>query len=478
MAAYIYICRMGKRKKFIVENVTIQNYAAEGKCIARVDDKVIFVSGAVPGDVVDLFVTKSKKDYGEAIVQRFISYSPNRQEPRCTHFKQDSCGGCKWQMLPYALQLQYKEQQVKDVLTRIGRVKDAEYLPLKGAESEYLYRNKLEFTFSNKRYLNNQQVNNDAFSPLQDVLGFHAPRLFDKVIDITECHLMAPFQNELRNAVKRFTQENNYTYYDHRNHEGEMRNMMIRITTTNEILVNIIFGKTTQERVEQLMNYVASNFPQITSLHYTINTKLNDTLYDLPIHLFKGAPHITERLEDFVYKISTKSFFQTNTRQGEQLYTIAREFAALTGKEVLYDLYCGTGSIGIFCSKQVAKVIGVESIPDAIEDAKQNAAANNLQNSEWYAGDVIKICNTDFFDKHGHPDVVITDPPRAGMHATLIEKLIEIGAQRIVYVSCNPATQARDLALLAMHYTIAKVQAVDMFPQTHHVESVALLLKK
>jgi 23S rRNA (uracil1939-C5)-methyltransferase len=465
---------MSKRKKFVLENITVATYAAEGKCLSRVDDKVIFITGAVPGDVVDLFVTKSKKDYAEAIVQKFVSYSTNRVAPICRHFVEDSCGGCKWQMLPYALQLQFKEQQVKDVLTRIGRVRDTEYLPIKGCDQAYGYRNKLEFTFSNKRYLSSKEINNAEVSPVQNVLGFHAPRLFDKVIAIDNCHLMDGFQNELRNAVRDFTLENKYTYYDHRTHEGLLRNMMVRIATTGDILVNIVVKENNAE-VETLMNFVADRFPQITSLHYTINPKLNDTIYDLEVKLFKGSATISEKLEDYVFSISPKSFFQTNTKQGEALYTIAREFAGLTGKEILYDLYCGTGSIGIFCSAKAAKVIGVESVADAIVDAKANALRNGLQNSEWFAGDVIHICNDAFFATHGAPDVVICDPPRAGMHRDLVDKLLEIAAPRIVYVSCNPATQARDVALLQAKYTVVKVQAVDMFPQTHHVESVALL---
>jgi 23S rRNA (uracil1939-C5)-methyltransferase len=466
---------MSKRKKFVLEGITVEAYAAEGKCLSRVDDKVIFITGAVPGDVVDLFVTKSKKDYGEAIVQKFISFSKDRIKPQCIHFEQDNCGGCKWQMLPYDLQLQFKMQQVKDVLQRIGRVTDTEYLPIKGCDTPYEYRNKLEFTFSNKRYLSSREINNPEASAVQDVLGFHAPRLFDKVIAIDQCHLMPDFQNQLRNAVGLFTKENDYTYYDHRANTGMMRNMIVRMATTGDILVNIIFKENDPLLIEPLMCFVAERFPQITSLHYTINPKLNDTIYDLPITLYKGAAHIMELLGGFSFKISPKSFFQTNTKQGEALYTIARDFAGLTGSEILYDLYCGTGSIGIFCSEKAAKVIGVETVADAIEDAKENAARNGLKNSLWFAGDVIHICNDAFFAEHGRPDVVICDPPRVGMHRDLVDKLLEIKAPKIIYVSCNPATQARDLALLQASYKVVKVQAVDMFPQTHHVESVALL---
>jgi 23S rRNA (uracil1939-C5)-methyltransferase len=409
---------VSKKRNKELFGITVDTYAAEGKSIARVDNKVIFIEGVVPGDVVDVYLKKNKKDWAEAGVKNIVSLSPNRIAADCQHF--GVCGGCKWQMLPYELQLQYKQQQVKDVLSRIGRVKDTEYLPILGSEKKYEYRNKLEFTFSNKKYLSHEELNTTA-SPLSDVLGFHAPRLFDKVIDIDKCHLMAEPQNEIRNGIRAYA------------------------------------------------------LPQITSLHYTINTKMNDTIYDLDVITVKGPGYITEKLEDFTFKISPKSFFQTNTLQAENLYRITREFAQFTGKEVLYDLYCGTGSIGIFCSNEVSKIVGVESVPEAIEDAKENARMNQLENAHFYAGDVIKICNDEFFATHGKPDVVITDPPRAGMHQALVDKLLEIAAPRIVYVSCNPATQARDVALLSEKYKVIKVQAVDMFPHTHHVESVALL---
>jgi 23S rRNA (uracil1939-C5)-methyltransferase len=465
---------MPRKKKFTLEAVLIEKYAAEGKCLAKVDEKVVFVQGAVPGDVVDIFVTKNKKDYAEGRVSKFLSYSPHRIEAKCHHFKNDSCGGCKWQMIPYSSQLQYKQEQVYDMLTRIGKVKGAEFLPIAGADSIYEYRNKLEFTFSNKKYLSSDQLNQEEISPYQNVLGFHAPSLFDKVIDITSCHLMPGFQNELRNGIRDFALKHRLTFYDHRTHTGLLRNLMVRMSSIGEILVNIVFSENTDD-ARVLVDWIVSSYPQITSMHYTINPKLNDTLYDLEIACIKGPGFIRERLEDFEFVISPKSFFQTNTAQGSKLYQITREMAEFTGSEILYDFYCGTGSIGIFCSKQVAKVIGVESIPDAIEDAKINASHNHVVNSEWYAGDVIKIVNEDFFKKHGHPDVIICDPPRAGMHGDLIEKLLQIQALKIVYVSCNPATQARDLALLQECYDVLKVQAVDMFPHTHHVESVALL---
>ena len=463
---------MSKKRNKELFGITVDTYADEGKSIARVDNKVIFIEGVVPGEVVDVYLKKNKKDWAEAGVKNIVSLSPNRIAADCQHF--GVCGGCKWQMLPYELQLQYKQQQVKDVLSRIGRVKDTEYLSILGSEKKYEYRNKLEFTFSNKKYLSHEELNTTA-SPLSDVLGFHAPRLFDKVIDIDKCHLMAEPQNEIRNGIRAYALAKEYTFYDIKNNNGLLRNMMVRTTATGETLVNIVFGEKNMEVVKDVIQFLENTFPQITSLHYTINTKMNDTIYDLDVITVKGPGYITEKLEDFTFKISPKSFFQTNTLQAENLYRITREFAQFTGKEVLYDLYCGTGSIGIFCSNEVSKIVGVESVPEAIEDAKENARMNQLENAHFYAGDVIKICNDEFFATHGKPDVVITDPPRAGMHQALVDKLLEIAAPRIVYVSCNPATQARDVALLSEKYKVIKVQAVDMFPHTHHVESVALL---
>ncbi len=467
---------MRKRNKRIeIENVLISSYAAEGKCIARIDNKVIFVAGAVPGDTVNLLVTKSKKDWAEAIVLETVSFSKDRVEAACQHF--GICGGCKWQMLPYHKQLEYKQQQVQDVLQRIGGVRDAAYLPIIGSAKTYQYRNKLEFTFSNKKYLTAAEIGNELTSNEQNVVGYHAPRLFDKVIDITECHLMDEPQNKLRNGLREFALENNYSFYDIRNNEGLLRNIMLRTTTTGQTLVNIMFGANDPVAIENTMQYIFNNFPEITSLHYTINLKKNDTIYDQEVVSYKGPAFVTENLNEFVFNISPKSFFQTNSAQAVSLYTIARDFANLQAGDVLYDLYCGTGSIGIFCSTHAGKIIGVDSVADAIEDAKLNAQNNNLQNTHFYSGDVIDICNDAFFETHGKPNVIVCDPPRAGMHTKLIDKLLQIKAPRIVYVSCNPATQARDLQLLQAEYRVVKVQAVDMFPHTHHVESVVLLEK-
>lgn len=463
---------MAKRKKFVIKNLTVEAYAAEGKCIARQDDKIIFVEGAVPGDVADVFVYRNKKDWAEARVNTITGFSKNRVDAFCQHF--GICGGCKWQMLPYELQLQYKEQQVKDQLQRIGKVEVGEYLPIKGCKENTLYRNKLEFTFSNKQYLSNAQLQSDMNFD-KNVLGFHAPKLFDKVIDIETCHLQAEPTNAIRNFIREFAIQHQLSFYDIREHIGLLRNLIIRVSSTNQCMVNLVFGENDMSNINILMQAILEEFPSITSLNYTINTKLNDTIYDQQVICFHGNEYIEEQLEEFVFRISPKSFFQTNSKQAEVLYQTVREFAGASGTETLYDLYCGTGSIGIFLSKQVKKVIGVDTVEDAIADAKLNAAANGLQNADFFSGDVIKVCNASFFEQHGSPDIVVIDPPRAGCHETLLQKLIELKAPRMVYVSCNPATQARDLQYLSSCYEVSKSQAVDMFPHTHHVENVVQL---
>lgn len=470
----LLLCAMARKKKFTLQNVLVEKYAAEGKCIARQDDKIIFVEGAVPGDYADLFVYKSKKDYAEARVNQIVTPSAYRVPSFCKHF--GICGGCKWQMLPYELQLKYKEEQVKDQLQRIGRVEVEEYLPIAGAELQQWYRNKLEFTFSNKRYLTSSELNTDISSE-QNVLGFHAPKLFDKIIDIDTCHLQPEPSNEIKNFVRDFAHAHAYTFYDIRLHTGLLRNLMIRVARSGQVLVNVVFGEADMEKIGKLLDALKSNF-EIHSLHYTINTKLNDSIYDQDVIHYHGTTTIEEQLEEFRFDISPKSFFQTNTAQAETLYQITRRFADCKTDDVLYDLYCGTGSIGIFLSKGIGKIIGVESVADAVEDAKANARKNNIDNAEFFAGDVIKICNDSFFEKHGRPDVIIIDPPRAGCHDALLTKLLEIEAPKIVYVSCNPATQARDLQTLSSKYRVTLSQAVDMFPHTHHVENVVQLIKK
>jgi len=454
----------------------VTDYAAEGKSLAKLDGKVIFISGAVPGDVADVLLVKNKKDWAEGRVLKIKQLSEERVEPFCKHF--GICGGCKWQMLPYAKQLQYKQQEVEQNLRRIGKVDIPEIMPIAGADETAHYRNKLEFTFSNKRYLTNDEIGQTDITAQQNALGFHVPRIFDKVIDIEECYLMNEVNNRIRNTTRAFALENNFTFYDIRQHTGWLRNIIIRLCTTGELSINICLNYEEETDRKKLFDHLLKQVPEITTLLYTINPKWNDSIYDLTPQVYFGKGYATERLEDFEFKISPKSFFQTNTKQAEKLYTITRDFAGLTGNETVYDLYCGTGSIGIFLSRHAKKIIGVEVIEDAIADAKENAALNNISHAEFFAGDVIKICNDEFFAQHGRPDVIITDPPRAGMHEKLVNKLLEMAAPKIVYVSCNTATQARDLGLLSEKYTIEKIQPVDMFPHTHHIECVVLLKLK
>ena len=464
-----------KNKKIILEDLLITDYAAEGKALARIDGKVIFIAGAVPGDVADVMLTKNKKDWAEGRVLKIKTASAERVTPFCKHF--GICGGCKWQMLPYPKQLQYKQQEAEQNLRRIGKVDLPEILPIIGADDTVHYRNKLEFTFSNKRYLLPEEIATE--NPIQEgALGFHVPRIFDKVIDIDECYLMDDVNNRIRNTVRSFALENKISFYDIREHTGWLRNIIIRLCTTGELMVNICLNYDEETDRKKLFDYLLQQVPQITTLLYTINPKWNDSIYDLTPQVYFGKGFAMEKLAEFEFKISAKSFFQTNTRQAEKLYAVTRDFAALTGNEIVYDLYCGTGSIGIFVSKGAKKIIGVEVIEEAIADAKENAALNNITHAEFFSGDVIKICNDEFFEVHGRPDVIITDPPRVGMHEKLVNKLLEIAAPKIVYVSCNTATQARDLSLLSEKYAVAKIQPVDMFPHTHHIECVVLLKLK
>lgn len=469
-----YFCPVKrKNKKITLENVTVESYAAEGKSIARVDGKAVFIENAVPGDVVDVFLYKNKKDWAEGVATQYHHYSADRIPPFCSHF--GVCGGCQWQMLSYEKQLAYKQQQVADQLKRIGKVVLPPVNTIIGAEQVQHYRNKLEYTFGNKRFLLPEEIKNEAISSTADVAGFHAKGVFDKVVDIDRCYLQAEPTNAIRQWVKAFGIKNGFSFYDIKQHQGLLRTMQLRICTTGEVMVNIIFGENDAPKIELLLGALLNAFPAITTLLYTINTKHNDSLYDLHPQVYYGKGYVIEKLEDFQFKIGPKSFFQTNTYQAEKLYQVTRDFAQLTGKEIVYDLYCGTGSIGLFVSKQAGKIIGVETIKEAIEDAGENAALNNIGKATFFAGDVINICTDDFFVAHGKPDVVITDPPRAGMHEKLINKLLEIEAPRIVYVSCNVATQARDLQLLDAKYTVEQLQPVDMFPHTHHIENVAAL---
>lgn len=465
-----------KHKNIILENICITDYAAEGKSLVRHEGKVIFVSGAIPGDTVNIQIGKNKKDWAEGRAIKIVEPSPDRLVPFCKHF--GVCGGCKWQMLPYHKQLQFKQQEAEQNLKRIGKTNIPALLPIVGSEKTTEYRNKLEFTFSNKRFLTNDEIGSEESIAQQNALGYHAPRIFDKVIDIQECHLLDPINNTIRNSIRDFAMEKGFEFYDIKDHTGWLRNIIIRLTNTGELMINICLNFEAEENRILLLDHLLSKVPSITTLLYTINPKWNDSIYDLTPLVYFGKGFVTEKLGDLEFIISPKSFFQTNTKQAENLYSIAKDFAGLTGNEIVYDLYCGTGSIGIFVSDKAKKIIGVEVIEDAIEDAKKNAALNNIEHAKFFAGDVIKICNDEFFKTHGRPDVVITDPPRVGMHEKLVIKLLEMEAPKIVYVSCNTATQARDIALLSEKYQVEKVQPVDMFPHTHHIECVVLLTLK
>lgn len=466
-----------RKKNVVLQNLLVQDYAAEGKALGKVEGKVVFIEGAVPGDVVDVRLSKNKKEWAEGKAVYFHAFSPDRVVPFCEHF--GVCGGCKWQMLPYEKQLAYKQHEVEQHLRRIGKVALPGIAPIAGCDTTVRYRNKLEFTFSNRRYLLPDEIAGaDTIAP-ESAVGFHVPRLFDKVIDINTCHLMAEPVNAIRNTIRAFALEQGYSFYDIREHHGFLRTLIVRVCTTGEVMVNLCVGYDDQAALTRLFDHLLEQVPGITTLLYTVNPKKNDTIYDLQPRVYYGKGYITEKLEDLEFKISPKSFFQTNTRQGERLYQITRDFAELTGKETVYDLYCGTGSIGLFVSRLAARIVGVEVIADAIEDAKENARLNNIGHAAFFAGDVIDICDDGFFALHGKPDVIITDPPRAGMHEKLVQKILDMEAPLVVYVSCNPATQARDLSKLDEKYAVTKVQPVDMFPHTHHIENVVQLkLKK
>ncbi len=459
----------------------MEDYAAEGKSLARVEGKVVFIEGAVPGDVVDVQLSKNKSDWAEGHTVRMHSLSPDRVSPFCTHF--GVCGGCQWQMLPYDKQLYYKQKQVSDNLARIAKVQLPQMSPIIGAEKTRHYRNKLEYTFATGKFIPTEEFRRMKAEGISvkdqpGAAGFHVRGFFDKVVEIDTCHLQDEPTNLIRKAVAQFGIENQMPFYNIRSHEGWLRNMFVRNTTTGELMINLVLGYENEAMRTKLLDQLLQQFPQITTLLYTINTKKNDSLFDLDPQTYFGKGYIMEKLEDYSFIISPKSFFQTNTKQAEKLYQITRDYAELDGSQTVYDLYCGTGSIGIFVSKLAKKVIGVEVVADAITDAKKNAALNGIQHADFFAGDVIDICDDAFFATHGRPDVVITDPPRAGMHEKLVKKLLEIAAPVVVYVSCNPATQARDLAMLDEKYRVEKIQPVDMFPHTLHIENVVQLKLK
>lgn len=468
-----------KKELPLLEKVTISDVAAEGKALAKVNDLVVFVPYVVPGDVVDLQVKRKKNHYAEAVAVKFYEKSPLRVEPFCQHY--GVCGGCKWQCLSYEEQIKYKQKQVFDNLTRIGKIELPEFMPILGSKKTVFYRNKLEFTFSNKRWLTEDEVKQDVKYEQMNAVGFHIPGAFDKVLAIDKCWLQDDISNRIRNAIRDYAYEHDYAFFHLRTQEGMLRNMMVRTSSTGELMV-LLQCKITNEgelaKMKELLQYVADSFPEITSLLYVINNKCNDTIGDLDVEVFKGKDHIFEVMENLRFKIGPKSFYQTNSEQAYELYKVARTFAGLTGEELVYDLYTGTGTIANFVARQAKKVVGIEYVPEAIEDAKVNSEINGITNTLFYAGDMKDILTQDFINEHGRPDVIITDPPRAGMHNDVIDVILFAEPKRIVYVSCNPATQARDLQLLDVKYKVTAVQPVDMFPHTHHVENVVLLEKR
>ena len=476
---------MGKKKNLpLIEGVEITGVAAEGKALVRIDDIVTFVPNCVPGDIVDLQITKKKHSFMEARVVRVVKPSPVRCEARCKHFGE--CGGCKWQILPYEEQLRYKQQQVIDNLTRIGKIELPEIQPILGSKHIYAYRNKLEFTCADRKWLPWEKI--EAAGGIEHVdnsygLGFHIPNCFDKVLDIEECHLMPDINNRIRNGVREYARTHGLTFYNEHTHEGLLRTLILRSNHKGELMLIVSFGESltasaanaNSAKAKALLDYLHNDYPEIISLLYVENLKFNDTIGDQEVHVYFGQDHIIEEMEGLQFKVGPKSFYQTNTEQAYELYKVAREFAELMGDELVYDLYTGTGTIANFVARQAREVIGIEYVPEAIEDAKVNSRLNQIENTRFFAGDMKDILNDDFVAQYGRPDVIITDPPRAGMHEDVVNVILNAAPKRIVYVSCNPATQARDLQLLDTKYRVTKVQPVDMFPHTQHVENVVQL---
>jgi 23S rRNA (uracil1939-C5)-methyltransferase len=466
-----------KNKNKLFEELEITGAGAKGKAIAKAPDgKVIFITNAVPGDVADVQTTKKKKSFYEGTAVNIHKYSERRVEPVCQHF--GTCGGCKWQFMGYEHQLFFKQEEVMNNLQRIGKIDLPPVTPILGSEDIYFYRNKMEFSFSDSRWLTLDEIESNREFEDKNALGFHIPGMWDKILDIKKCHLQEEPSNAIRNLVKEFAIANDIAFFNTREQHGLLRTLMIRTTSTKEIMVVVQFFAEDAVKRTLLLDAIAKEFPEITSLQYVINGKGNDTIYDQEVICYVGRDHIFEEMEGLKFKINAKSFYQTNSKQAYELYKITRDFAQLTGKELVYDLYTGTGTIAQFVARNAGKVVGIEAVPVAIEDAKENARANNIENTEFYAGDMRKVFTREFIQQHGQPDVIITDPPRDGMHKDVVEQIIGILPQRIVYVSCNSATQARDLALLDEHYKVTKVQPVDMFPQTFHVENVVCLERK
>ncbi|WP_421811403.1 23S rRNA (uracil(1939)-C(5))-methyltransferase RlmD [Flagellimonas sp.] len=468
--------RKNRRRKTF-EKVEVVDAGAKGKSVGKAPDgRVIFLTNAVPGDVVDVMTTKKRKAYFEGVATNFHTLSDKRTEPVCEHF--GVCGGCKWQHMGYEHQLHFKQKEVENNLKRIGNLELPETTPILGSKEQYFYRNKMEFSFSDSRWLTQEEINSDIEIEDRNALGFHIPGMWDKILDIKKCHLQKAPSNAIRLETKNFANKNGLTFFNPRRQEGLLRTLMIRTSSTGEIMVLIQFFEENKEYRELLLNHLKETFPEITALLYVINSKGNDTIYDQEVICYAGRDHIFEEMEGLQFKINAKSFYQTNSAQAYELYKVALDFAGLTGEELVYDLYTGTGTIAQFISKNAKKVVGVESVPEAIEDAKANALHNNISNTEFFVGDMKNVFNNAFIEEHGQPDVIITDPPRDGMHKQVVEQLLQVAPPKIVYVSCNSATQARDLALMKEKYKVTKVQPVDMFPQTHHVENVVLLEKR
>ena len=468
---------MGRRKELpLLEKVRITDIGAEGNALARVDNLVVFVPMLIPGDIVDIKVIKKRKKYLEGRVVKFHEYSSDRIKPMCIHF--GVCGGCKWQHLPYRLQLHYKEKQVRDNLTRIGKIELPEINPIIGSSEIFMYRNKLEYTFSDKRWLTKEEVVSDVKFEKEDALGFHIPGLFDKVLDIEECHLQPEPSNSIKNAVRQYAHKNNLQFFDLREQKGFLRNIIIRNSLEGKVMVIVVFFHEDIEKREGLLDFLASEFPQITSLMYVINSKRNDSLSDQDPILYKRENHLVEIMNGLKFRIGPKSFYQTNTRQALELYRVAKEFAGLSGKEIVYDLYTGTGTIANYIAKDAEKVIGIEYVNEAVHDAIINSEINGILNTRFFAGDMKDVLSEKFFQANGKPDVIITDPPRAGMHEDVIKRIAIATPDKIVYISCNPSTQSRDIQLLSENHYVAVVQPVDMFPHTHHVENVVILKRR
>lgn len=469
---------MGRRKKDLpsYENVEIVDAGAEGKSIARIDEQVVFIPWVVPGDVVDVKIKKKRRSYLKGEATKIHTYSDKRVEPKCEHFTQ--CGGCKWQNMDYKQQLFYKQKQIVDNLTRLGKFEMTEVQPILPSEHIYFYRNKLEFTFSNRRWLTEYSKEMDFSERNMNALGFHMPGMFDRILNIDNCYLQEEPSNSIRLALKAFADDNQLEFFDVKAQTGYLRNIIIRTTSTGDVMVILIVREDQPLKLELVLNYLADKFPQITSLMYVINNKGNATINDLQIELFKGKPYIMEEMEGLKFKIGPVSFYQTNSYQAYELYKIAREYADLKGDEVVYDLYTGTGTIANFVASQAKKVVGLEYVPSAIDDAWENSKLNDIENTVFYAGDIAKIMDDEFIEQNGRPDVIITDPPRAGMHETVNQQILKMEPKRIVYISCNPATQARDVTSLSEKYSVKKIQPVDMFPHTHHVENIILLERK